>query len=274
MDIFAVDASRNAEAWKTEAARLERKLEEGGDSAESFEKFQSRVTHFRLRYGELRDVFLEAYRAYKIVGSIWKSRDRALESAPPSRRDEIAKEEDEKLDIVLRIAEEKTAKLEAESPSWLQKEIEDLTALHAELKASAETSLALMEKDRAKEVEARRAGREAERQRRAAEKRAVTAKRRASKDAGANRERDEGEESPESTDELVASAGSEWEESPDEQESVATARDAPDGSPGAVWAALACAAGGFAAGAAVILLRKAKRSGEPAPGDPEPAGRR
>src|SRR5688572_4677241 len=178
MDIFAVDVTRKAEVWKTEVARLERKLEEGGESAESLEKFLTRVTHFRLRYGELRDVFLEAYRAYKVVGNIWKSRDRALDSAPPSRRDEIAKEQDERLEVVIGIAEAKAGKLEAETPSWLVKEIEDLTAMHAELKTSAEASLALLEKNRASEEDARRAAREAERQRRAAEKRALAAKRR------------------------------------------------------------------------------------------------
>ena len=272
MDIFAVDVTRKAEAWKTELARLERKIEEGGESAESLEKFLSRVTHFRLRYGELRDVFLEAYRAYKVVGNIWRSRDRALESAPPSQRDEIAKEQDERLEVVIGIAEAKAAKLEAETPTWLLKEIEDLTAMHAELKTSAEASLALIEKNRASEEEARRAAREAERQRRAAEKRAAAAKRpRTKAEPGANP--DESEDAQETEEASEASIERARPESEEEESSMAAA-EAPGSSSGAVWAALACAAGGFAAGAAVILFRKGKRSVEPTPIQPEPAARR
>ena len=271
MDIFAVDASRKAEAWKTEAARLERKIEEGGQSAESLEKFQSRVTHFRLRYGELRDVFLEAYRAYKIVGSIWKSRDRALESAPPSKRDEIAREQDERFEIVLRIAEEKAAKLEAESPSWLLKEVEDLTAMHTELEASAKATLALIEEEKVKGEEARRAARDAERQRRAAETRTVAGKRRASQDSAQVAEPEEEEDTAERRPARTR-AGNEDRE--DEDASSAAVQGASGGSSAAILSALACAAGGFAAGAAVILVRKGKRSRETAPTGPQPAARR
>jgi hypothetical protein len=270
MDIFAIDAERKAEAWRSEAARLERKLEDEGRSAEEIEKLQARVTRFRIRYAEIRDVFLESHRAYRNVASVWKSRDRALEAAHPSRRSETERELDERMEIVLSIAEQKAARLEAEKPTWLLKEIEDLAVLHGGTKTAAEGTLADAEKAAKEEKEARRVARDLERQRRAAEKASLAAKRpRRSPDPAVAEPEEEEEEDVSSRPAVTPRAA----RKPARDGAASRSEAVLDARAVGIWMAGACAIAGFAAVAALVLRRKRSGWKPSAADEPETAAR-
>ncbi len=106
------------------------------------EAFIDRLAHFQRRWGEIRAIFDRERQSFVKVKAAWDSRGETLAQVPAYQKDEVDGELNARLDIALRISEKHSDALADEQPSWLSKELEEISVAWTSLKKRAEAEAA------------------------------------------------------------------------------------------------------------------------------------
>jgi hypothetical protein len=146
VDIFATDPRPRVETLRSELAKLQSQLREGGSGAQSqvtkdLEALVKRMSSFQRRWEELRKLFAQEHNTFGTVRSTLDSSDRAKSESPRRLSDEEEEKLTRRLELALKIAEKNAGLLAREEPEWLSRELAAVEALTPGLKKKGEAEL-------------------------------------------------------------------------------------------------------------------------------------